>query len=278
MKPNKNINIRAIQLCILEMMVDIDKLCRQYDIPYFLDGGSALGAKRHQGFIPWDDDFDIGMMRQDYERFIKVLDQHLDTKKYLYQNFQKDVRYNVLIPAMKIRRRGTYILETNTHLPNRCDNEGEDSNGLFIDVFVYDYMNGQLAGDLPRRLLNMALMPLLIGSDYYLHHNPLLLKKWFLHNAKKYGEKHQGSEYVGYDLTWTFKNPFHPYRYRYKDIFPLQEMLFEGHSFYVAGNIQRFLDTAIGGKWWEFPPQKDQIAKHTKEVRLPGDQEAKPKE
>lgn len=62
MKNTNEIPIRDIQLCLLEMMVEIDKLCEKHHIPYFLDGGSALGAKRHQGFIPWDDDLDIGMM------------------------------------------------------------------------------------------------------------------------------------------------------------------------------------------------------------------------
>lgn len=272
MKNTNEIPIRDIQLCLLEMMVEIDKLCEKHHIPYFLDGGSALGAKRHQGFIPWDDDLDIGMMREDYLRFVKVLDEHLDQRKYFYHNFEKDNRYNVLLPAMKIRRKGSYILERNSHLPNRCDNEKEDSNGLFIDVFVYDYMSDKFLEDFPRRLLNTSLMPLMIMEDYYLKHNPLFLKKIFLANAKKYGQKHKGSPYIGYDLTWTFRSPFRPYRFRYEDIFPLQKLSFEGHLFSVAGNIENFLCVAIGDTWKQLPPPHTRIAKHTREVRLPAEE------
>ncbi|WP_304597434.1 LicD family protein, partial [Adlercreutzia caecimuris] len=65
-------DLRQLQLVELEVLLAIDELCARYDIPYFLDSGSALGAMRHGGFIPWDDDIDIGMLREDYERFVAV--------------------------------------------------------------------------------------------------------------------------------------------------------------------------------------------------------------
>ncbi len=63
------ITVRDVQMVLLEMLKDIDALCRKHNIPYFLNGGSALGAVRHQGFIPWDDDADISMMIDDYRAF-----------------------------------------------------------------------------------------------------------------------------------------------------------------------------------------------------------------
>lgn len=265
MKKIKLTTIREMQLSILEMMVDIDKLCRKHNIPYFLDGGSALGAKRHQGFIPWDDDFDIGMLRKDYDHFVKILDKELDTNKYLYQNLAKDKHYNVLIPAMKIRKRGTYIKETNTYLANRCLEGKEDSNGLFIDVFIYERMSKNKLIDLPFRLFNDFLaLPLVLLDNLHLDFLPL--KKLFVNNAKLYGKLNKNSPFIGYDLTWTFRSPFKPYCFRYDDIFPVADMLFEGHKFLVAKNIANFLDVAIGGKWWLYPPKNQQIPKHTKEV------------
>jgi len=65
-------DLRQLQLVELEVLLAIDELCARYDIPYFLDSGSALGAMRHGCFIPWDDDIDIGMLREDYERFVAV--------------------------------------------------------------------------------------------------------------------------------------------------------------------------------------------------------------
>ena len=98
LKTDKNgneITVRDVQLVLLDMAKDIDEICKRNDIPYFLNGGSALGAVRHKGFIPWDDDFDIGMMYEDYIRFISVLKKELPSDKYVFQCFQTDRRFVV---------------------------------------------------------------------------------------------------------------------------------------------------------------------------------------
>ena len=64
--------LRRLQLTQLEILKVIDKICREHDIPYSLYAGTLLGAVRHQGFIPWDDDLDICMSRANYNRFLKV--------------------------------------------------------------------------------------------------------------------------------------------------------------------------------------------------------------
>ena len=69
---------------ILEIMVDIDKLCRENNIDYCLMGGSALGAKRHGGFIPWDDDLDIFMTPNNYEKFRNIFLQKGNKEKILF--------------------------------------------------------------------------------------------------------------------------------------------------------------------------------------------------
>jgi lipopolysaccharide cholinephosphotransferase len=63
--------------CMIKVISEIDRICRKYDIKYFADWGTLLGAARHKGFIPWDDDVDICMLRPDYERFAKVAESEL---------------------------------------------------------------------------------------------------------------------------------------------------------------------------------------------------------
>ena len=82
--------LRHLQNVILSIMKDMDKLCQENGIEYYLLGGSAIGAIRHKGFIPWDDDLDIIMSHDNYDKFIEVCKTKLDTNKYYLQEGGKD--------------------------------------------------------------------------------------------------------------------------------------------------------------------------------------------
>ena len=68
-----NSQLRALQIRMLEILICIDQICQEHDIPYWLGSGTLLGAVRHGGFIPWDDDIDIELLRADYLKLIKIL-------------------------------------------------------------------------------------------------------------------------------------------------------------------------------------------------------------
>ena len=69
--------LRKAQLRMLDILIAVDKICRKHNIPYWLDYGTLLGAVRHGGFIPWDDDLDISMMKEDYDRFLTIASKEL---------------------------------------------------------------------------------------------------------------------------------------------------------------------------------------------------------
>ena len=100
--------LRKVQLVQLEMMKEIDRVCRENHIRYFLYRGTFLGAVRHQGFIPWDDDMDIAMLREDYEAFCRIAPEKLNPK-YCLQNWHTDPNY--ALPFGKIRKRNTLYTE-----------------------------------------------------------------------------------------------------------------------------------------------------------------------
>ena len=114
----------------LEIAEEIKRICEKHQIRYFLVGGSLLGAIRHNGFIPWDDDFDIGMLRSDYETFRRVAPKELEGSRYEYQSYLTDPDCHYVFD--KIRLKDTYFsTEFSAHFPI--------ANGLFVDILVYDY-------------------------------------------------------------------------------------------------------------------------------------------
>lgn len=255
------ITVRDVQMVLLDILKDIDALCKKHDIPYWLTGGSALGAVRHKGFIPWDDDADIGMMREDYERFLTICHEMGDA--YCCQSIDNYKEYNVAIPAMKVRKRGTYVEEKNFLLKNRCT----DCDGLFIDIFIVDYISEDKLSDFGWRLKNGIILPFMIALDN-LHINPYWLKKKYVKNAKDYGYKNRESRLIGYDITWCFDSFFHPVVYPKKSIFPLQYVPFEDTFLPIPHNPDLLLKAEVAENYMSYPPEKDQVPKHIKDVEL----------
>lgn len=121
--------LRKLQLIELEMIIEVDRICRKYNISYSLDGGSLLGAIRHDGFIPWDDDVDIVMLRKEYKKFYKACQKELDTERFFLQDYRTDKNY--LWGYSKMRRNNTVFLrEGQEHV--KCH------TGVCIDIFLYD--------------------------------------------------------------------------------------------------------------------------------------------
>ena len=123
-----NETLRKVQLAQLEIAKEFRRVCDENEIPYFIDWGSMLGAIRHKGFIPWDDDMDFGMLRADYERFLKIAPEKLG-EEYFLQTWDTDPSFPNAFA--KIRKKGTVYIEATMEKSNA-------HNELFIDVFPYD--------------------------------------------------------------------------------------------------------------------------------------------
>lgn len=117
---------RDLQLKILEMVKDIDEVCKRNNIKYYIAYGSCLGAVRHGGFIPWDDDFDIMLKYTDYNKFIKACQKELNKDKYFVQTLDTDPNY--YLSFSKIRNIKTTLIEEGNKHENMV-------NGVYIDVF-----------------------------------------------------------------------------------------------------------------------------------------------
>ena len=119
-------SVRNVQIIILETMKFIDNLCRENGIVYYIMGGTALGAVRHGGFIPWDDDLDIFMTPDQYEKFKTVFDE-CSCKKFVIQEWRTDSKY---LEYAKVRMNGTTFIEE--HFKDCKDMH----HGIYVDIMI----------------------------------------------------------------------------------------------------------------------------------------------
>lgn len=174
---------RQMQLLQLDMLVELDRVCRENNINYTIFGGTLLGAVRHKGYIPWDDDADVAMLREDYDKFKKITDQ-LNSEICYFQDHDTDPEYRW--GYGKLRRTGTtYVRVGQEHL--KC------KTGVFIDVFPMD--------DIPHSTIGQML------NDFYC----FCLRKILWSEVGKYSTSEDGIHRLYYKIvshispSWVFK-------------------------------------------------------------------------
>jgi lipopolysaccharide cholinephosphotransferase len=121
--------LRRLQMVLLEMLLEVDRVCRKNGISYCLFMGTMLGAVRHGGFIPWDDDLDVAMMRPEYEKFREACKRDLDQSRFFYQDHLTDPHYRW--GYARIRRMDSeFVRLGQEHMKMRT--------GIFLDIFPLD--------------------------------------------------------------------------------------------------------------------------------------------
>ncbi|MDD6795788.1 MAG: LicD family protein [Clostridiaceae bacterium] len=253
--------LKRLQKEELGILKEFIRICDKYDLKYFLVYGTAIGAVRHQGFIPWDDDMDVAMLRDDYDKFLEVADKEFNGK---YKNMGPDCKekYYNFVPNMS--KNGTKF--------NTIYERGKYDVGILIDIFPLDYVapnekdrNKQFFWTrLWRNLYVLKNVNFLkIGEEglynkikhticAIAHYMLSIVPGEFLYNKyKKHAFKYKGqSNIVTTFCDWDAKVSCASL----DDIFPLKEADFEGIKVKIPNNIDKIL-TNIYGDYMQLPPE-----------------------
>nr|WP_277612746.1 LicD family protein [Methanocorpusculum petauri] len=251
-------SLRKLQLIELGALLEVKRICEKHHIQYILTGGSLLGAVRHHGFIPWDDDIDIGMLRDDYERFVSVCGSELNEMYYL-QTQSSDVNY--AYPFSKIRVNGTqYMDESTWHI--------EMHHGVWIDIFPYDnFPDDKIASILHTYALRYFMDSYCVlcgyGSSRGVFYQifrifaslPLrffgkkLSLRAMIYEITRYNKVR--TEYVTMSMSMPKYSRFFCKR---EDFFNIQFIMFEGHHFPIPAVSHPILSRMYGDDYMQYPP------------------------
>lgn len=245
----KETDLRRAQLIMLEILKHFDKFCKENSIEYWLDAGTLLGAKRHKGFIPWDDDIDVAMDEKNYKKFVKLYKE----EKYFLLKPYSDKNYNIEILKLKDRENFLYEFANQTYHP-----------GIFIDIFCFkEYKNdtNKLDRILPKLYMIKTFKlntisksnSLKINLKRFIRYCILLLipTKLLISIFEKIeiSNYEKDNKYIGY----SFKSGFFQ-RVKKRNLFPLKEIDFEGFKFLAPNNIEDYLEVFYGKTYMELPP------------------------
>ena len=227
--------LRKQQLRMLEILLYIDKVCKENNIKYWLSSGTLLGAVRHGGFIPWDDDLDIEMLRDDYERFIKIFPNN---DKNYFNAFAKVRDLHSQISEFDLDRYYKY-------------------RGLFVDVFSLERVPLLICRIYGRVFKYISKWRLKCGDNKILWYALKCFQKCVLFTIPIARPLFKIFTKV---LHHSYGSYFPKERY-FEDIYPLNDISFEGYMFPAPHNIDHYLKT-IYGEYHKLP-NLDAIDIHT---------------
>ena len=247
--------LRQHQLKMLDILIIIDRICKKHGIKYWISDGTLLGAVRHGGFIPWDDDLDIQMMRKDFKHFIKIISEELPENLAL-QTHKTDKGY--VAPYAKIRELHSTITEFHSNDVNY------KYKGIYIDVFplercskiftrIADFMHTHLykvshvRGGQMRYAYVDSIFKITKGI-YSLFRG---IDSIFVKSGK---------------CTFTYGSCFGYHNFVDEDIMPLSTIEFEGYTF-NAPHVPETVLKKQYGNYMDLPAEEDRMT-HTLSVEF----------
>ena len=260
--------LHQLQVIELEMLDEVARICKKNNINYTIIGGTLLGAVRHSGFIPWDDDADIAMLRPEYEKFCAIVEREMDVDRFYFQSMENTKGYRW--GYAKLRRKGTLFLRENQeYMPYE--------QGVFLDIFPIDGTPDNL---LLRRLHDFRCFCVrkTLWSVVGRHVERNIVKRWIYQLLSCIPESTVKRAYRGLILkkgsndtqvvrTLTYPAPKRLRGYYRRWFAETAPILFEGHTFEGVKDYDGWLSYEFGD-YMKLPPKEKQKVHPVSDIKL----------
>ena len=246
--------LRQLQLIELELLLEVDRICRKRNIKYNIIAGTMLGAVRHKGFIPWDDDADVALLRPEYERFKKACEYELDSSRFYFQDHTNTKGYRW--GYGKLRRKDTlFMREYQEHMPYE--------QGVFIDIFPMDNIPDNYALRCLHNFHCFCIRKIfwsevgkIADKRYFMRVWYRLLSKIPEESIKRHYNnfiKKSNSKKTKLVRMLMFPSPTRSFGYKREWYLTRKEVLFEGQKLMGANAYKEYL-THCYGNYMQLPP------------------------
>lgn len=222
---------------MLKLLLEFDRICQKHHLTYWLDFGTLLGAVRHQGFIPWDDDLDVSMPKKDYEKFLKIAASELPNEMFLQTKQTDPYALNFIA---KIRDRNSTLID--------AWEEGKEiryHQGICMDIFPAMRIDEKA---LKNKLFRMFVIASKLTHNRYLRIDTLT--KIFIKAVNAFSSE-AGECLVSSGETMHYLKPVPA-----AEFFPLKQIEFEGHRFPAPHNSDLYLKQIFGDDYMTLPPKE----------------------
>lgn len=254
-------DLRKMQMVELELLLELDRICRKHNIKYMLCSGTLLGAVRHKGFIPWDDDVDVRMLRSEYEKFVLACKTELDHDRIFLQDFESDPEY-----------RWGYAKLIN--LKTVYERVGQDNlkmkKCMFIDIFISDGIPNSEIGYQIQRAVCFCIRKVLWAPVGKKVSKSPLLRAWYailslIPRNASVALIYKMAKMFPEDKCNSFRSLTFPITGRLKKewLMNLKEIEFEGHMLYVPEEAEAWLELGFGSDYMELPPESERKGHNT---------------
>lgn len=253
-------NLKKLHEVEVEMLDEIVRICDKNNLTYFLVGGTLLGAVRHQGFIPWDDDLDITMLREDYEKFIEIAKKELNP---MYMIDNKDTNDKYYLNFTKIRK-------VNTIFEQDFQADYDGPKGIWVDIFPVDEVKNKnsILGRIQKKINEMIFSILHYKNGFILRKKYVKIKKLlgkavFLKNSTllniqdkilKLQNNKKSKCYAHLASVYSYDREI----FDKEDYVPAKKLLFEGKYYKVPNQYEKML-SQVYGDYMKLPPEDQRV-------------------